>query len=161
MSVFSAQHRWPAALIPIAVKVISKYRQLVPSKPVFLSIDPRLRINYGRRFAFGPGKAELLEHIDRTGSISEAAKAMGMSYMRAWTLVKSLDRGCAEPLVNKSRGGSARGGATLSPTGRRVLGLYREMETASKAAIHVAGQRLNRLLKPKADHVRAPHRRRP
>jgi molybdate transport system regulatory protein len=120
----------------------------MPSKPVFLSIDPRLRINYGRRFAFGPGKAELLEHIERTGSISEAARAMGMSYMRAWTLVKSLDHGFAEPLVNKSRGGSTRGGATLSKTGRRVLSLYREMETASKAAIHATGKRLNRLLRP-------------
>jgi molybdate transport system regulatory protein len=115
--------------------------------PAPFSIDPRLRINYGRRFAFGPGKAELLEHIERTGSISEAARAMGMSYMRAWTLVKSLDRGFAEPLVNKSRGGSTRGGATLTKTGRRVLGLYREMESASQAAIHAAGKKLNRLLK--------------
>jgi molybdate transport system regulatory protein len=120
----------------------------MPSKPFSLSIDPRLRINCGRRLAFGPGKAELLEHIDRTGSIREAAKAMGMSYMRAWTLVKSLDRGFAEPLVNKSRGGSTRGGATLSKTGRRVLSLYREMETASRAVIRATGKRLNRLLKP-------------
>ncbi len=120
----------------------------MPGKPASFSIDPRLRINFGRRFAFGPGKAELLEHIERTGSISEAAKAMGMSYMRAWTLVKSLDRGFAEPLVIKSRGGSTRGGATLSVTGRRVLCLYREMETASKAAVHAAGKKLNRLLKP-------------
>src|SRR5580692_2421364 len=116
-------------------------------KPASLFIEPRLRMSYGRHFAFGPGKAELLEHIDRTGSISKAAKAMGMSYMRAWTLVKSLDRGFAEPLVNKSRGGSTRGGATLSKTGRRVLGLYREMETASKTAIRATGKRLNRLLK--------------
>jgi molybdate transport system regulatory protein len=116
-------------------------------KPVPFSIDPRLRINYGRRFAFGPGKAELLEHIERTGSISEAARAMGMSYMRAWTLVKSLDRGFAEPLVSKSRGGSTRGGATVTKTGRRVLSLYREMETASQAAIQAASKKLNRLLK--------------
>ena len=120
----------------------------MPGKPNALSIDPRLRINYGRRLAFGPGKAELLEHIERTGSIREAARAMGMSYMRAWTLVKSLDRGFAEPLVNKSRGGSTRGGATLTKTGRRVLGLYREMEAASKVAVHAAGKKLNRLLKP-------------
>jgi molybdate transport system regulatory protein len=89
-----------------------------------------------------------LEHIERTGSISEAAKAMGMSYMRAWMLVKSLDHGFAEPLVTKSRGGSTRGGATLTKTGRRVLSLYRKMEAASKAAIHASGKQLNRLLKP-------------
>ena len=116
--------------------------------PVSLSIDPRLRINYGRCWAFGPGKAELLGHIERTGSISEAARAMGMSYMRAWMLVKSLDRGFIEPLVNKSRGGRTRGGATLTKTGRRVLGLYREMEAASQAAIQPTGKMLNRLLKP-------------
>jgi molybdate transport system regulatory protein len=120
----------------------------MPSKPASFSIDPRLRINYGRRLAFGPGKAELLEHIDRTGSISEAAKAMDMSYMRAWTLVKSVDRGFTEPLVKKSRGGNTRGGATLSKTGHRVLSLYREMETASKTAIQATAKRLNRLLKP-------------
>jgi molybdate transport system regulatory protein len=114
---------------------------------VSLSIEPRLRISYGRRFAFGPGKAELLAHIDRTGSISKAAKAMGMSYMRAWILVRSLDRGFTEPLVKKSRGGSAHGGATLSETGRRVLSLYREMEAASKRATQDAGKRLNLMLK--------------
>jgi molybdate transport system regulatory protein len=120
----------------------------MPSLPDSFSIDPRLRINCGRRLAFGAGKAELLGHIERTGSISEAARAMGMSYMRAWTLVKSLDRGFAEPLVNKSRGGRTRGGATLTKTGRRVLSLYREMEAASQAAIHATGKKLNRLLKP-------------
>jgi molybdate transport system regulatory protein len=119
----------------------------MPAKGNAFSVEPRIRVNFGRRFAFGPGKAELLEHIDRTGSISEAAKAMGMSYMRAWTIVKSLDAGFNEPLVNKSRGGSSRGGATLSETGRRVLSLYREMEAVCKTATGDAGGRLNRLLK--------------
>jgi len=117
------------------------------AKGSVFSVEPRIRVNFGRRFAFGPGKAELLEHIDRTGSISDAAKAMGMSYMRAWSIVKSLDGGFNEPLVNKSRGGSSRGGATLSETGRRVLSLYREMEAACKTATGEAGGRLNRLLK--------------
>ena len=119
----------------------------MPSKAKLFSIEPRFRINHGRKFAFGPGKAELLEFIDRTGSISEAARSMEMSYMRAWTLVKSLDRGFAEPLVLKSRGGSERGGATLSETGKQVLGIYREMEAASNVATHSCGERLKRLLK--------------
>jgi molybdate transport system regulatory protein len=120
----------------------------MPAKLEKISVEPRFRFTYGRRLAFGPGKAGLLEHIERTGSISEAAKAMDMSYMRAWTLVKSLDQGFAEPLVLKSRGGSNRGGATLSETGRSVLGLYREMETASRRATIAATDQLNRLLKP-------------
>ena len=104
--------------------------------PPSLSIEPCFRINYGRKLAFGPGKAELLEHIGRVGSITEAAKAMGMSYMRAWSMVKSMDRGLAEPLVRKARGGNARGGAELTNTGREVLKLYRELE--SKTANLVA-----------------------
>ena len=115
-----------------------------------VSVEPRIRLNHGRGFAFGPGKADLLEQINLTGSISAAARVMEMSYMRAWSLVKSLDRDFAEPLVLKNRGGSARGGATLSETGRRVLGLYREMEVASRAATHDAGERLNELLKSRA-----------
>lgn len=119
----------------------------MPAKVQKFSVEPRIRFNQGRSLAFGPGKADLLEHVDRTGSISEAARAMGMSYMRAWTLVKSLDRGFVEPLVVKTRGGSARGGATLSATGRRVLALYREMEAASQAGLREPGEKLRRLLK--------------
>jgi molybdate transport system regulatory protein len=113
-------------------------------------IEPRIRLNHRRGFAFGPGKADLLEHIDCIGSISGAAKAMGMSYMRAWTMVKSLDRDFAEPLVLKTRGGRVRGGAALSETGRRVVSIYREMEKASHAATRDAGEQLNELLKARA-----------
>lgn len=119
----------------------------MPAKVQKFSVEPRIRLNGGRRVAFGPGKADLLEQIERTGSISEAAKAMDMSYMRAWTLIKSLDRGFAEPLVEKTRGGSARGGAALSAAGRRVLALYREMEAASRKAIKAPGERLRKLLR--------------
>ncbi len=120
----------------------------MPAKLRALSIEPRIRLNQGRSFGFGPGKAELLERIGRTGSISEAAREMEMSYMTAWTMVRSLERSFAEPLVLKSRGGKARGGAVLSTTGRAVLGLYREMEAASRTAVRDAGARLSRLLKP-------------
>ncbi len=119
--------------------------KMKPSSPTF-SIEPRIRINYGRGVGFGPGKAELLAHIDLTGSISEAAKAMEMSYMRAWTLVKSMERGFCEPLVLKVRGGNARGGAMLSETGRAVLALYKEMELKSSEAMSEAGERFLKLL---------------
>jgi len=119
----------------------------MPAKATPLTIVPSIRVYHGRVFAFGPGKAALLEQIGRTGSISEAAKAMEMSYMKAWKLVKSMERGFAEPLVRKTRGGSARGGATISPTGQKVLALYREMESTSQAAVRRAGSCLNRLLK--------------
>ena len=119
----------------------------MPAKGKVFTVEPRIRLSCGR-LAFGPGKADLLEAIDRTGSISRAAKTLGMSYMRAWALAKSLDRGFAEPLVCKRRGGSARGGATLSTTGRRVLALYRAMEAASRTAARRPSGQLGRLLAP-------------
>lgn len=132
--------------ILIARDLLPNFAVYMPAKENAFSVEPRIRINCGRRFAFGPGKADLLEQIKRTGSISEAAKAMEMSYMRAWTLVKSLDRGFAEPLVMKIRGGSARGGATLSKTGLQVLALYREMEKAGRTSLQASAAKLERLL---------------
>jgi len=119
----------------------------MPAKATPLTIVPSIRLYHGRVFVFGPGKAALLEHIGRAGSIGGAARAMGMSYMKAWKLVKSMERGFAEPLVRKTRGGSARGGATISPTGRKVLALYREMESASQGAVRRSTARFTRLLK--------------
>lgn len=115
--------------------------------PAPLVVEAKIRMNSGRRFAFGPGKAELLERIDATGSISEAAKTMEMSYMRAWQIVKSLETAFAEPLVLKSRGGKAQGGATLSETGRAVLRAYREIESAANSACEKSGARLAALLR--------------
>ncbi len=106
---------------------------------------PRIRLAAGENFAFGPGKADLLEHVDRTGSIAEAARAMEMSYMRAWQLVKSLDESFAEPLVLKSRSGPDRG-TRLTPTGRKVLEMYRAMEKESTRAAAPLVKQLEALL---------------
>lgn len=118
----------------------------MPAAASPLVIEPRFRLHVRRR-PFGPGKAELLEHLARTGSIAEAARTMGMSYMRAWTLVKSMEQGFKEPLVHRLRGGSARGGAELTDTGREVLRLYREMESACDQAIRPSAKRLAALVK--------------
>jgi molybdate transport system regulatory protein len=116
--------------------------------PAPLIIEAKIRMNAGRAFAFGPGKADLLARIEATGSISEAAKTMEMSYMRAWQIVKSLEKSFSEPLVLKARGGKTKGGATLSETGREVLRLYREIETAANAACQKSAREIERLLKP-------------
>jgi molybdate transport system regulatory protein len=78
--------------------------------------------------AFGPGKAELLEHIAAEGSISRAAKAMDMSYSRAWQLVEAMNEAFRKPLVEASTGGRKGGGAVLTPAGREVLEIFRKME---------------------------------
>lgn len=99
------------------------------------AVLPRLRIVVGDEIAFGPGKADLLALIAKTGSIGEAARQMDMSYMRAWTLVKTMNGCFKEPLIEAVRGGNKRGGAKLTPSGQQVLKLYQEMERgAAKGA---------------------------
>ncbi|MDR3456294.1 MAG: LysR family transcriptional regulator [Verrucomicrobiae bacterium] len=95
------------------------------------SLRPRLRIQCGAEIAFGPGKADLLELIAKTGSIGEAAKHMDMSYMRAWSLVQAMNECFRQPVVTALRGGNQRGGAELTAIGRRVLETYRRMEKNS------------------------------
>ncbi|WBU60470.1 winged helix-turn-helix domain-containing protein [Paracoccus albus] len=75
----------------------------------------------------GPGKADLLELIDRTGSISEAGRQIGMSYKRAWSLVEELNRIFSTPLVERVRGGAGGGGACLTAEGREVLEIFRRI----------------------------------
>lgn len=94
-----------------------------------------LRIALYGDFAIGPGKADLLEGIRETGSIAAAGRRMQMSYKRAWSLVEAMNTAFREPVVETARGGSARGGATLTPTGEAVLAAYRRMiDKAGKAA---------------------------
>src|SRR5215471_2006637 len=95
---------------------------------------PRMRVVCGAEVALGPGKADLLALIGRTSSIREAAKRMGMSYMRAWTLIKTMNACFREPVVIACRGGRHHGGAALTKTGRIALELYRTLEAQSERA---------------------------
>lgn len=94
----------------------------------------RIRIVFGEAEMIGPGKAELLERLDRTGSIAAAGREMGMSYKRAWELIGTLNAMFRDPLVSSTRGGTGGGGAVLTPNGRRVLALYRAFEVEAAAA---------------------------
>jgi len=89
---------------------------------------PRMRVMRGKEIALGPGKVELLKHIQSSGSILRAAKAMNMSYMRAWKLLKTMESCFKMPLVHKSRGGRGGGNAQLTPAGEKALRLYEKME---------------------------------
>ncbi len=95
----------------------------------------------------GPGKADLLDAIARTGSISAAGREMGMSYRRAWALVDTMNTMFTDPLVESSRGGASGGGARITPTGQAVLDAYRDLETAARAAGDAPLQRLQSLLR--------------
>lgn len=109
------------------------------------TIRPRIRIVDGDgTIVMGPGKADLLEAIARTGSIRAAAEELGMSYMRAWSLVRTMNAAFRAPLVEKERGGSAQGGAQLTDAGNRVLELYRDMEKKAMKAIAADWRKLQR-----------------
>jgi molybdate transport system regulatory protein len=112
-----------------------------------IKFQPRFRIVHGKDIAIGPGKAELLEHVRDAGSIAEAAKRMGMSYMRAWMLVKTMQRCFKEPLVTVARGGARHGGAQLTDTGRKVLEIYRAIERDSLKATQGSRRKLLNLLR--------------
>jgi molybdate transport system regulatory protein len=93
--------------------------------------------------ALGPGKADLLEKIDAEGSISGGARAMGMSYRRAWQLVEEMNAAFVSPLVEASIGGAGGGGASLTPLGRDMLALFRKLQAglAAEADRHLSGFR--------------------
>jgi molybdate transport system regulatory protein len=72
---------------------------------------------------------------------------MGMSYMRAWTLIQTMNRCFKRPLVVATRGGQGGGGAELTETGRNALGLYQEMEKAGLNAMSTQWRQLRKLLR--------------
>lgn len=96
---------------------------------------PRLRILMGAAVALGPGKADLLDAVAEAGSISAAARAMGMSYRRAWILVEAMNRDFRSPLIETAAGGSGGGGARITAAGREALSRYRAMEDKATAAV--------------------------
>ena len=100
-----------------------------------LSLFRRFRVMRGKEIAFGPGKMELSEWVAETGSIGKAAKRMKMSYMRAWSLIQTMNTCFKEPVIKAVRGGNERGGAEVTGAGRRVLKLYRQMEKDSLRAV--------------------------
>ncbi|MBN8760720.1 MAG: LysR family transcriptional regulator [Thiobacillus sp.] len=107
---------------------------------------PKLRILLGAEIAIGPGKADLLDALVRTGSISAAAREMGMSYRRAWSLVDAMNRCFRAPLVEASKGGSGGGGARVTDFGLDVLVRYRAMETRAAASVAIEMREFTRLL---------------
>lgn len=106
------------------------------------TLRPRLRVLHGEQIALGPGKADLLAAIESAGTLAEAAKLLGMSYMRAWKLLQTMNACFKEPLVSTARGGSEHGHASLTGTGKAVLALYRRMEEEARAAVEGAWQEL-------------------
>ncbi len=107
----------------------------------------RLRVVHDGEIAFGPGKAELLTHLLASRSLTEAARRMGLSYLKAWQLVRVMNASFRTPLVQMSRGGRRGGGATVTAAGRRVLAIYEEMERRGLAAVQPGWRQLKSRLR--------------
>jgi molybdate transport system regulatory protein len=88
----------------------------------------KIRIDFNDERYIGHGRVQLLELIGQHGSIAQAAKAMGMSYKRAWYLMDEFGAMFADPLIERQHGGPGGGAAKLTPFGAEVVRLYREME---------------------------------
>jgi len=95
----------------------------------------------------GPGRAELIARIDRSGSISAAARAMGMSYRRAWQLVDAINESFREPVVLTAVGGKRGGGAVVTAFGKQLVERYRSMERKASAAIATDLKQFSRQLR--------------
>lgn len=118
-----------------------------PPKPTAENVRLRLRIFSGEDIALGPGKAELLKLVRETGSIRQAAAAMDMSYMRAWELIRTMNRCFRKPVVEAVRGGARRGGAKVTETGALVVALYEQLEKESLKATTATRRKLAGMLR--------------
>ncbi len=103
-------------------------------KPPPPRVQFRLRVTSGDDVAVGPGKIDVLQAIADTGSITAAAKSLGMSYRRAWLLVATMNRCFVAAVVDTEAGGARGGGTRLTALGAEVLVRYRRIEAAAGAA---------------------------
>lgn len=118
-----------------AGRVTRKPRAAATASDPQSAITLTLRIDLGTVGAVGPGKIRLLELIGETGSISAAGRAMGMSYRQAWLLIDSLNSTFREPATATLSGGAKGGGADLTPFGKTLIRIYRDIEAAAERTV--------------------------
>lgn len=92
---------------------------------------------------FGPGRLQLLKLIQETGSISKAAKDMGMSYKKAWRMVDEMNTFGGSPYVITSKGGLQGGGTEIAERGKQMMEAYRRLDEKLRAVIEQETEILN------------------
>ena len=117
------------------------------SKTSKIHCRSRYRIMSGNQIALGPGKVDLLESIDKMGSISEAARQNNISYRRAWGMVSTMNQCFSKPLVESLTGGKGGGGAKLTSVGKQVKAIYRKMEVKARLSTKEEWGSLKKYLK--------------
>src|SRR5215468_10232665 len=106
-----------------------------------------IRLDLTDQDSIGPGKIALLEAIRGYGSISAAARHLGMSYRRAWLLVEQINEGLSKPAVTAAQGGASGGGATLTAVGEQVIELYRKIEGRTRSSANGEIRALGKLIR--------------
>jgi molybdate transport system regulatory protein len=118
----------------------------------------RFRVDFGSGCSIGIGKIELLEGISRSGSLSEAARQMRMSYRRAWLLLADLNASFDQSVARASTGGRGGGGAVLTPFGELLIAGYRKMELALQPLAEACLQDFRRRVTPAQAKTRGAKR---
>ena len=119
---------------------------------------PRLtvKVDFGSGRALGPGKIRLLEAIEKTGSISQGGRTLGISYRRAWSLVDDMNTCFRDAVISAQPGGVQGGGASLTPFGQRLVKLYRAIENDATNATRTHLDQFEAARKPHDGSPRPP-----
>jgi molybdate transport system regulatory protein len=124
------------------------------------SLHVPFRIDFTRGVSVGPGKIELLEAVRSSGSVSQAARDIGMSYRRAWLLLESLNNSFVEPVTEARTGGRHGGGARVTEMGRTLIAAYRALEaditTLATLQLHTLRVKVSEPKKPAVKRLRRP-----
>lgn len=94
----------------------------------------RPRLFFGETSPVGPGKIDVLMAVHQTGSISAAARACGLQYKRAWTMLDDIRQTCGTDVIESTPGGAGGGGARLTAFGSALIKHYQDIEAACDAA---------------------------
>lgn len=117
-------------------------------------LNVRFRVDFGARCSIGIGKIELLESIAGSGSLSQAARQMRMSYRRAWLLLTDLNTSFDEPVARASTGGRGGGGVVLTPFGESLIAKYRKMESGLQPLVDRYFTDFGKRVKPSRSQAR-------
>src|SRR5258707_11320016 len=141
----------PIPLVSLAFCRLYGSRWCLPQYawPAMADIGLSIRLDLTDCDSIGPGKIALLEAIRVQGSISAAARYLGMSYRRAWLLVEQINKSLSEPAVTAATGGASGGGAALTPVGGQVIELYRAIESRARSSGNSEFPAPGKLIRPR------------
>ena len=96
-------------------------------------METKIKIKLGEDdfWFFGPGVSELLDNIDKCGSVAAASLNMGLSYSKAWKMIRDSEKGFGFALVERSTGGKGGGKAFLTDRGRKINQMFKLLERAT------------------------------